>query len=68
MTDRIHALTVVLERIVRSDDVQPTIAAIKELRNVADVKVHIADVATHAAETRARGHLTRKLYHALEPE
>lgn len=43
MTERIKALTVVLERDIREDDAAPLIAAIKLMRGVAGVETHIAD-------------------------
>jgi hypothetical protein len=37
MTDRYHALTVVLDREIRTDDAEDIINAIKQLRHVVDV-------------------------------
>ena len=53
MTDRIHSLTVTLERDTRDDDIQPVIAAILQLRGVVGVEMHVADPAAYAYEHRA---------------
>ena len=37
MTDRYDAFTVVLERNIRTDDAEPVLAAIRQLRGVLDV-------------------------------
>lgn len=37
MSDRYFALTVVLEQDIRDDDAEPLIAAIRQMRGVADV-------------------------------
>lgn len=52
MTDRIHALTVVLRADLRDDDAEPTIAAIRELRHVVGVESHVADLAYYAARSQ----------------
>jgi hypothetical protein len=54
MTDRIFALTVVLEKDVRVDDVQGLVKAISILRGVLSVKEHISDPSTLMAEERAK--------------
>ena len=75
MTDRVHALTVVLDRDIRTDDIEPLISAIKHLRYVADVTPHIVDHddilararARHEATTRVLGlNITRQILDALE--
>lgn len=67
MTDRIYALSVVLEVNVRDDDLEPVLEAIKMIRGVLDVEPHVADVETWAAYARARHDLGRKLWRALPP-
>jgi hypothetical protein len=37
MTDRIRTLTIRLDRDIRTDDVEPLVAAIRQLRGVAEV-------------------------------
>lgn len=65
MTDRIHALTVVLERDIRDDDIQPVIEAIKMVRCVADVKPHVADHVLYTAESRAHQEFAELMYKLL---
>ncbi len=66
MTDRIHSLTVVLERNNRDDDTQPLIDAILMFHGVLSVTTHVANVDSHMAEERARRALTEKIYAALK--
>ncbi len=66
MTDRIHALTVVLDRPVRDDDVQPVIDAIKQLRHVIEVVPAVANIDTWAAEDRAIHHITTEILKLLK--
>lgn len=65
MTNRIHALTVVLESDTRDDDIESLVEAIKHLRNVADVKLHVTDLSDFSARTRARQELSEKLWQVL---
>lgn len=65
MTDRYYALTVVLEGNVRDDDAEPLIAAIRQLRGVADVLPHVADTNTVVGEVRARTKITERVMRAL---
>lgn len=53
MTDRLNALTVILEDDVRDDDAQPLISAIYQLKGVISVKPHVSDIDSAIAETRA---------------
>lgn len=68
MTDRIHSLTVVLERDIREDDIEPLILSIKMLRHVLDVKEHVADAVSHMAEERARHELGEKILAVIYPK
>ena len=54
MTDRIHALTVVLERDTRDDDVEALVNAIRQMRNVADVSLHVTDLSDHSARAQVK--------------
>jgi hypothetical protein len=67
MTDRIHSLTVVLERDNRSDDVEALVNAIRMFHGVLSVETHVSDITSHMAEERARASLSEKIYKALEP-
>jgi len=68
MTDRYNALTVVLEKDIRSDDAEHLINAIRYLRNVAKVTPHVSDIDSHVAEARVRQELGEKLWEVLYPE
>lgn len=61
MTDRVHALTVILEQDVRVDDVEALEGAIRQLRGVAAVERHISDAALATAQLRTVQEVTRKL-------
>lgn len=53
MTDRYFALTVILDGEIRDDDAEAIILAIKQIRNVKDVKPHVFD--TDVAIAREQG-------------
>jgi hypothetical protein len=59
MTDRIHALTVVLDRDIRDDeDLEPVITAIRMVKGVADVTdKHVTAPDDHMARARLRSEL-----------
>lgn len=62
MTDRYIALTVLLEKEIREDDAEPLIAAIRQLRGVAEVTPHVPEsIDTYWAKSRARDELLRQL-------
>ena len=65
MTDRVHALTVVLEHDMRDDDVQALIDAIRCMRFVAGVSTHVAELADYSARAHVRTQLYAKLHEAL---
>jgi hypothetical protein len=68
MTDRFSTLTVALEADIREDDAQALIAAIKQLRGVADVTGSgVGDVAQWLAETRVRRELGQKILDVVFP-
>lgn len=55
MTTRATGLVVVLEQAMRADDIEPLIAAIRQLRGVADVRMVESDpLAEDIAEMRVR--------------
>lgn len=68
MTNRIHALTVVLEENVREDDAQEIINAIGMIRRVLEVKAHVTDVAQYTSDVRARHELGMKLADVIWPK
>lgn len=65
MTTRIIALTVILEGEPREDDIEPIIAAIRQLRGVADVQPIDASPEIRIAERRAMLDLREKLWDVL---
>jgi hypothetical protein len=69
MTDRIQALTVILDHDMRDDDVQELIAAIKCLRHVGNViTTNPVDVNTIVARTRIYHEIRTKIIGALSAE
>jgi hypothetical protein len=65
MTDRINALTVVLDHDYREDDIEPLIQAIAQLRGVLRVKAHVADPSNAVAQSRADEKWRQRLYDLL---
>lgn len=61
MTDRINALTVVLERDIREDDAQPLIDAIKMMKGVISVTSNIVTPDSYVAQIRANNKVTNTL-------
>lgn len=68
MTDRLNALTVVLETDIREDDAEALIAAIRQLRGVLSVTGTVADIGDHIAQERVRRELGEKLLRVLYPK
>lgn len=58
MSDRIHTLTVVLEKDMRDDDVESLKSAIGHMRGVLSVDGEVSDIVSHMAEDRAKAALT----------
>jgi hypothetical protein len=67
MTDRINAITVVLERDAREDDVEVILNAIRLIRGVLSVTPHVAQLQDHIAQERAQHALRAKLREVLWP-
>ena len=65
MTDRYHSLTVVLENNLRTDDVEPLMNAIRQLRGVLKVSGEVSDVNSHMAELRARADLGQRVLNVI---
>lgn len=65
MTDRINAITVVLEHDIRDDDAEPLLQAIRQLRGVLTVTPHVANLEGHLATERAKCELMDKLWSVL---
>ncbi len=69
MTDRILALTVVLDRPIRDDDAQPILDAIRMIRGVANVTTaSIQDSGYYAAKVQVRMEMNRKLLDIVQDE
>jgi len=68
MTDRIYALTVILEKDIREDDIEFTINAIRMIKGVLSVDSLVSDIVNYAAEVRIRRELGDKLRKILEEE
>jgi len=62
MTDRHAGYVVVLEEAIREDDAEQTVAALKQIKGVLDVRPIINDPMLTAAEARVRQELMRKFY------
>lgn len=68
MSATYHAITVVLDRDFRQEEVDATIAAIRQLRHVLSAEPREVDnLAYLVADTRIRADLSQKLYATLYP-
>ena len=65
MTDRIHAITVALDRDMRDDDVECVLKAIRMLRFVADVTPHVVDMESYSARSRVISRVRTELVDAI---
>lgn len=68
MTDRIHSVTVVLDKDYRDDDLEALMTALKMLKGVIAVEPHVADPVTMMAYARARHDLSDKIWEVLYPK
>lgn len=68
MSDRYNAIIVVLEKDIRSDDAESTLAAIRMIRGVSSVTGNIVDLGSHIAEQRARSDLSKRLFEVIYPK
>lgn len=68
MSDRIKALTVVLEQDLRQEDAEPLMAAIRQMRHVTEVSAEVADQDLYVATTRVRRELGEKLLKIVYPD
>ena len=66
MTDRVKALTVVLDDDYREDDVQALAQAIGQMKGVVAVSLLKTDVTDYANRVRIRAELTGKLFDLLK--
>lgn len=68
MTDRYITLAVTLEEPIRSDDCQPLIDAIKQLRGVLSVDAGVCDYNYFAARLTVRQEMGEALWEVLYPK
>ena len=68
MTDRLCALTVVLDGTIREDDAERIMDAIGMIKGVAEVRPVVADSQAHWAKTMALRELELKLWNVLKQE
>ncbi len=66
MTDRVKAITVILERDNREDDIQHLCDAIMLFQGVASVEKQIVTSADFIAATRAELAMRKRIYKALD--
>ncbi len=67
MSERVNALTIVLENDVGEEQIEPLISALKQLRGVISVEPHVARMEDHIALVRVRQELSKKLFEVLYP-
>ena len=65
MTDRIHALTITLDRDMRSDDVRHVVDAIQMIKFVQSVDPHVTDTGDHCARMRIASEVETKLVQTI---
>lgn len=65
MTDRINALTLVLDRDIRDDDIEFLRQACMALKHVSRVELNVADIGQLVAETRVHSMYKEKIYALL---
>ncbi len=68
MTDRVSALTVVLDQDIRVDDVEFIMNAIRAIRHVQSVKPIVSDWKLHVAEERVRREIYEKIFDVVYPD
>jgi hypothetical protein len=68
MTDRFNFLTVALESDIRSDDAEPLINAIRQLRGVLHVTPHVVRASDYVAEERVRQEMGEKILKIIHPK
>lgn len=66
MTNSIHSLQIVLAENVRVDDIEPMIAAIKHIKNVADVVPVVNTLDATMAEVRAKDEARYRISKAMK--
>lgn len=62
MTDRIKGFTVALTHDIRDDDCERIVDAIKMIKGVAGVAVHVADPSDYMARKQVKSELQDKIF------
>ncbi len=65
MTERVHSFVVVLDHDMRTDDVEATLGALRQIKNVISVKPNVSTSESLMAEDRARFDLGKKVIDAV---
>lgn len=68
MTNRIHSITIVLEKDIREDDAAALLAALGQFRGVLSATPNVTNISQHVAEDRVRRELGDKLWAVLYPK
>lgn len=68
MTDRVNALTVVLDVDTRVDDVEALMSAIRMMKGVRGVSGNVVELQDHIAYVRARTDVEQLLWDALQAD
>lgn len=68
VTDKINRVTVVLDKSYRTDDAEPILAALRQIRGVLSVKGNVDCGRDYMAEMRAREEWRKKFIDLLWPE
>lgn len=68
MTERYKGFVVSLDRDMRSDDAEATMAAIRQIKHVADVKPLTAKFEDEMARDHARREIHERLWKVLYPK
>lgn len=66
MTDRYNQLVVVLDKDLRSDDAEPLMNAIRQMRGVLSVEGNVVTGADHAATVRVKHELSQKVFDFIQ--
>ena len=68
MTDRIKAITVVLEKDMRIDDAESLLQAFRHFRGVISAEGNVTDINDYVAQSRARYEIGQKVIKAVYPD
>lgn len=66
MTDRVHSLTLILDRDIREDDIESLVQALYHLKHVIQVDKNVSNIESHMAEGRAKWELRRQLVQVMK--